>query len=326
MEKSDWKREAERLKFDEGKSWTEVTKALWDRFPDLSFEQVREKIRGELRRSERYKPQKPKNKEKPKKVEVIQNHEPDKIAVDWKGNRVVRFGLMSDTHFNSKYAQITHLHAFYDECARQGIKHVYHAGDIDEGEQMRTGHQYECYSQGADDHVAEIVRLYPRKSGITTHFITGNHDASIHKRCGYNIGPAIAAKRSDMKYLGQDCAVVQLTPNCSLELRHPWDGTAYALSYKIQKMVDAMSGGEKPNILAVGNYHKAEYLFYRNVHCFQAGCFQGQTPFTRGKGISVHMGGWIIEIYVSDDGSIERIKQEFIPFYSALPEDYKNWL
>ena len=71
-----------------------------------------------------------------------------------------------------------------------------------------------------------------------------------------------------MNYLGRDCAIIMLTPNCSLELRHPWDGTAYALSYKIQKMVESMGGGEKPNILAVGHYHKSEYFFLqkRTLH------------------------------------------------------------
>ena len=58
---------------------------------------------------------------------------------------------------------------------------------------------------------------------------------------------------------------------------------AYALSYKIQKMVEAMSGGEKPNILAVGHYHKLEMFPYRNVQCFQTGTFQAQTPWMRGK-------------------------------------------
>ena len=38
-----------------------------------------------------------------------------------------------------------------------------------------------------------------------------------------------------MIYLGQSDAVISLTPNCTLELRHPLDGTAYALSYKLQK-------------------------------------------------------------------------------------------
>ena len=249
----------------------------------------------------------------------------NKVKKDWKGEKVIRFGLMGDTQINSKFTQITHLHKFYDICQSEGIDTVYHTGDIDEGEQMRQGHQYECYTQGADDHVKEIVRVYPERKGITTHFITGNHDASIIKRCGYDIGFPIARERSDMKYLGQSSAVINLTPNCTLELRHPIDGTAYAISYKLQKMIEAMSGGEKPNILAVGHYHKAEYIFYRNVHAFQTGCFQAQTNWMKGKQIAAMMGGWIVEVNVDEEGTVTRIKQEFIPFYKAIKDDYLNW-
>ena len=249
-----------------------------------------------------------------------------KVEMPWSGCEVIRFGLISDTHINSKYTQLTYLHKFYDICKAEGITEIYHAGDIDEGEQMRVGHQYECYKQGADDHVHEIVRVYPKREGIKTYFITGNHDASIIKRCGYDIGYAIAAKRSDMIYLGSNEADVNLTPNCVLQLRHPWDGTAYSISYKVQKMIDAMSGGTKPNILAVGHYHKAEYIFYRNVHAFQTGCFQSETPFTRGKAISVHTGGWIITAQVDKQtGELKSVNGTFIPFYVGVKDDYEKW-
>jgi UDP-2,3-diacylglucosamine pyrophosphatase LpxH len=258
------------------------------------------------------------------KVEIVQNFEPTEHDAIWKGNLKIRFGLMGDTHINSKFTQLTYLHQFYDECKRQGITHVYHTGDIDEGEQMRPGHQYECYTQGADDHVKEICRVYPN-NGIKTHFIIGNHDSSIIKRCGYNIGLTIADRRLDMEYLGQDCAIVKLTPNCLLELRHPWDGSAYAISYKPQKIMDAMAGGEKSNILAIGHYHKAEYIFYRNIHCFQTGTFCAQTPFMRGKGLAAHMGGWIIDIDVDERGFIQKIIPQFIPFYVAIANDFESW-
>lgn len=243
----------------------------------------------------------------------------------WKGDRIVRFGLCGDNQYNSKYVQITHTHKLYDIYKQEGIKVVYHTGDLDEGEQMRPGHQYECYNQGADDHVAEIVKNYPKREGMKTFFISGNHDLSLVKRAGYDIGHAIAQKREDMVYLGQNWATINLTPNCILEIRHPGDGTAYAISYKLQKMVDAMAGGEKPNILAVGHYHKAEYLFYRNIHIYQTACLQAQTPWMKGKQIAAMMGGWIIEAHVDEEGTITRIKQEFIPFYYAIPNDYENW-
>lgn len=260
----------------------------------------------------------------PKRV-IVQNQEPEYHDSKWDGNTVLKFAIVGDTQFGSKYAQLTYLHEFYDLCVMEGITDVYHTGDVTDGLKMRTGHEYELYEISADEMRDDVIFNYPKRDGITTHFITGNHDASIYKQVGYDIGLAIAHERPDMQYLGRDCAVINLTPNCTLELRHPWDGTAYALSYKMQKMIEAMESDSKPNILAVGHYHKAEYLFYRNVHALQTGCFQGQTPFTRGKGISVHMGGWIVTIHVDVNGTIQRIAPEFIPFYSSIKNDYRNF-
>jgi hypothetical protein len=253
------------------------------------------------------------------------NTEPEVVVVPWNGDRIIRFGLLGDTQINSKYTQLTHLHTAYETFKREGISKVYHTGDIDDGEQMRPGHQYECYNQGADDHVAEIVRVYPKISGIDTDFITGNHDHSLLKLAGYDIGKAIANARPDLKCIGQSQAYVNLTPNCLLELRHPGDGTAYAKSYKIQKMIEAMSGGEKPHLLAVGHYHKYNQDFYRNVHAKQTACLQAQTPWMRGRGIAAEMGFLIVELIVSDEGHIERDKTEFFPFYKAIKDDYKNF-
>lgn len=261
---------------------------------------------------------------KEEKRVVVQNQEPTAHKSVWDGTQTIKIAIMGDTQIGSKYTQWTHLKNFYDICQEEGIKDVYHTGDVTDGLKMRPGHEYELYEVSADEMIDDVVANYPKRDGITTHFITGNHDASIYKQIGYDIGMAIASKRNDMKYLGRDCAVIYLTPNCKLELRHPWDGTAYALSYKTQKIVESMESDSKPNILAVGHYHKAEYLFYRNVHVLQSGCFQSQTPFTRGKGISVHLGGWILIIKVEADGTIKSIAPQFIPYYASIKDDYKN--
>ena len=275
-----------------------------------------------------YKRTKAKDPIKPeeKKRVVIQNQEPEVHTSKWDGTDILRFAIMGDTQIGSKYTQLTYLHQFYDLCEREGIRNVYHTGDLTDGIKMRPGHEYELYENSADEMLDDVIANYPRRKGITTHFITGNHDASLYKHVGFDIGRAVAAARSDMRYLGRDCAVVNLTPKCTLELRHPWDGTAYAISYKTQKMIEAMESDSKPNILAVGHYHKAEYIFYRNVHCLQTGCFQGQTPFTRGKGISVHMGGWLVTVRVDANGYIQSFAPEFVPFYASAKDDYKKYL
>ena len=253
------------------------------------------------------------------------NDQPAEIDVNWKGNRQIRFGVVSDNHINSKYTQITLLHDAYDRFEREGIKHVYNVGDIDEGEQMRKGHQYECYSQGADDHVDEIVRVYPKRANITTHFITGNHDASFIKLSGIDIGKQIANQRPDMNYLGQDDVIVNLTPGCRLEVMHPGGGSAYSWSYRPQKIAESLEGGTKPNVLLIGHYHKAEYLFYRNIHIVQAGTTQGQTPWMRSKALYASLGYWILELDVTDEGQVDACRSTFFPCYTPIDEDYKNW-
>lgn len=262
------------------------------------------------------------------KESVYENNQPKILELnaqsDHKAKRI-SFGLMGDTQFGSKYAQLTYLHKYYDLCADLGIKDVYHTGDISDGEKMRPDHTYENYVQGASEHINEIVTNYPKRNGINTHFITGNHDASFRKLCGLDIGEQIDSKRDDMHYLGRDIAKVNITPNISMILRHPWDGTAYALSYKIQKMVESMDENMRPTIMAVGHYHKLEYLYYLGVHCFQTGCFQSSTPFTVGKGIRVSMGGWIVTLDLDSEGNLISITPKAVTYQTSIKDDYKNF-
>ena len=254
---------------------------------------------------------------------VSENYSPTKVSENYDSDTIT-FGLIGDTHLNSKYTQITALSKFYAECAKRGVTTVYHCGDIDDGDQMRVGHQYEVYNHGADDHIEHIAKIYPNISGIITKFITGNHDASIYRHSGCDIGKRLAELRDDFVYLGKDCAVINLTDNCKLELRHPWDGSAYSVSYKSQKIVDNMLAEERPDIVAIGHYHKAEYMPYRGVHTFQAGCFQGTTPFMRGRGLYSNLGGWIITIHFNKDKSIKSISPEFIS-YNEVQDDYRQY-
>lgn len=240
----------------------------------------------------------------------------------WEGERLIRFGVVSDNHLCSKYQQLTFLKKLYDIFESEGLKTVYNPGDLCEGFRMRPGHEHEIFVHGADDQEKYIIDNYPYKRGIQTKFILGNHDTSHIKNGGHNIGIPIAKAREDMEYLGIYNAKVNITPNCSVELNHPLDGATYALSYSCQKYIDSLSGGEKPNILLNGHHHKVFYMFYRNIHAFECGATQAQSPWMKGKRIAAHVGGWIIEVHVDKDGTITRCKGEFIPCYVSLKEDY----
>lgn len=265
--------------------------------------------------------------EKIKHEIIYENHVENIIDTDWhNSDDTITFGLMGDTQLNSKYTQITYLHQFYDECKRCGVSEIYHTGDIDDGEKMRPGHEYELYKLGANEHIAEIIRVYPKIEGVKTYFITGNHDASFRKLCGLDIGEMIADKREDMIYLGRDVCTVNITPKISMMMRHPWDGTAYALSYKPQKIIESMDESDRPTIMGIGHYHKIEYLYYLGVHCLQTGCFQSATPFTTGKGIRVSMGGWIITLKLNPDGTLKYILPRAVTYRKPIKDDYKNYL
>lgn len=241
---------------------------------------------------------------------------------DWNGDKIIRMGITSDNHYCSKYQQATYNEKLYDIFQREGINKVYNCGDLTDGFKMRPGHEHEIFKHGADEQENYVVDNYPKRKGIVTEFILGNHDFSHIKNGGRDIGKGIESKRNDMKYLGMYNAKIKLTPNCVLELNHPLDGAAYALSYSLQKYIDSMSGGDKPNILINGHHHKMMYLFYRNIHAFEAGTTCAQTPWMKGKRIAAHVGGWIIEIHVNDEGTITRCKGEFFPFYNMIERDY----
>ena len=315
----DWKQEAEEL-FASGKSRVEISKILQPKyFKDDPEMRVYYRVKRLFLNRGNNSPIRENSQV------VIQNFDPTISTNHWDGSSVIKFAVVSDTHINSIYTQLTALNDFYDICAATGVTEVYHVGDMDEGEQMRVGHQYECYTQGGDAHIDSIVKHYPKRTGITTHFITGNHDASIYRKCGVEIGKRISNLRKDLDYLGPDIAIVKLTDNCKMELRHPWDGSAYAISYKSQKMIESTDDHDKPDLLFIGHYHKHEYIWYRGVHTFQAGSFCAQTNYMRGKGISAAIGGWIISIIVDSEGFLRAVTPTFIP-YEAISEDYKKYL
>ena len=93
----------------------------------------------------------------------------------------------------------------------------------------------------------------------------------------------------------------------------------------LQKFVESFSSENKPHIFIVGHYHKAEFLpLLRNVICFQAGCFQAQTPFAVRRNLPFHYGGWICQLGLNKDG-ISSVRAEFIPFYRPISDDYRNY-
>lgn len=238
-------------------------------------------------------------------------------------DETIKIGIVSDTHIGSRYWQKTFLKMAYDDFKKEGVRDVYHVGDISDGMYTnRAGNIYEIYAYGFDQQVDEIVKSYPKVDGITTYFITGNHDATHVMNGGANIGNSLEKQRSDMKYLGHEYAKIWLTDNVDIDLVHPRDGTSYALSYKLQKRIDAMHGGSKPKIMVVGHYHKNFSMLYRNIWAFGLASFQAQSPFMRGQGLVSDVGYMILEIKVNKHGDIIDMTPRYKALYETIQEEY----
>jgi len=236
----------------------------------------------------------------------------------------IKIGLCSDNHYGSKHQQKEYLHKFYDECEAAGITQVYNCGDICTGSpNMHKGFINNMFIHTATDQANYIVDHYPKRKGIKTHFIMGNHDASWMKDNGFNICEYVASKRPDMIYEGDFGVYLHIGKENPIKvyLMHPDAGPSYAVSYKPQKIIEGFTSERKPHVLFIGHWHQFENLFKRNVDCYQAGCFEGQTDYLKRKGIYPELGAWQIEFEISAKGIHSTRAQKFC-YYVEKANDY----
>lgn len=250
------------------------------------------------------------------------------IVEKWDGRRVIRFLALSDTHLCSKYQQLGYLNEAYDDAIARNCDFAIHCGDLTDGfYQNRPGHIYEIFKFGFDDQLQYVVDNYPKRmkpdgSLLVTKIISGNHDHTHQKADGANLVKAFARSRDDIEFLGDAFAKLWITPNCDIDMQHPLDGSAYALSYSMQKLIDALQGGEKPKIMFVGHHHKAMLMNYRNIHAFEVPSMQAQTPFLKGKRVMAVVGWWIVTVEVDEHGTVDRITPELCLRYEMRRDDY----
>jgi len=225
------------------------------------------------------------------------------------------FGVISDTHLASKKERLDELNAMYDIFKAEGVEVVFHAGDITEGWGVYRGQEFEVKHFGQEDQIEYTVENYPEREGVTTCFITGNHDLRQYERGGVDPGVAIARQRPDMEYLGQACARVKFPNEVEMELLHPDGGVAYALSYKSQRYINNLSPQDVPHMKVDGHYHTTFYMYYRNVHFIQAPCFKDAGIYEKRKGLNPSIGGWIVDATISPHSDrIERFTPELFTF------------
>lgn len=240
---------------------------------------------------------------------------------DYEG-KWVRFGVCGDKHMCNMHSRADVMKLLYDLYESEGITTVYDTGNWIDGESRFN--RGELLVHGMTAQIDYWVENHPQRKGITTRFVAGDdHEGWYQQRECVDIGnyamlKAKKAGREDLEYLGYAEASVELKASKGsriMMVNHPGGGAAYAISYKGQKYVESLQGGEKPAIVLQGHYHKFNVGYPREVWVVDTGTCCDQTLFMRKKQLQAHVGGQIIELVQAPDGRIVRFRMEFLPFY-----------
>ena len=233
------------------------------------------------------------------------------------------FGFITDNHKCNRHHRQDVEDAAYKYFAAEGVKTVLNAGNWIDGEARFNKHELEVF--GMDRQLDHWASTTPQHKGITTHFISGDdHEGWYAQRECINIGAYAQMRaeklgREDLKFVGHVEADIELRAgkgSAILRLMHPGGGSAYALSYAPQKIVESFQGGEKPPVLLIGHYHKFDYCYPREVHVISGGCVEDQSMFMRKLKIAAHVGFSLIKLKQDPkDGHITRLQVEWNPFY-----------
>lgn len=235
-------------------------------------------------------------------------------------NNHVKFIAFSDCHIGHINYRPDIMKKMIMDGKRQKIDFYINCGDTLEGMSGRDGHVYELTHMGASQQLKYFEEEFKQfDKPIYSIEAQGSHGGWFKTKgnMGLDIGEELEKRNKFYKFIGYDEQDLELSNGCKIRLRHPGGGTAYAISYKMQKYIESISGGKKPHLIFQGHFHKMNQMFYRNVHGFDCGCLQEQSPFMKKINTPAHMGYWVIDVnmYKDKEQGVERISSQFVPFY-----------
>lgn len=165
---------------------------------------------------------------------------------------------------------------------------------------------YKSYSNKLIDDMQEIL-------------IKCNYSATVNNKhnsisiTNNQMMPTIKEKPKVVDYDGHVYCVT--VPNEKIMVRRSgrniWSGN----TYRLQKYIENISGGTKPNIISMGHLHQSVYAEIRNIHGFMSGSFQRQNNFLRRKGVDPQVSAWIIDFNLKNKFEINNLRMRKIRFY-----------
>ncbi|MEE3343793.1 MAG: metallophosphoesterase [Bacilli bacterium] len=247
----------------------------------------------------------------------------------------IKMMLISDTRFGSIYEQISHLNNLFIQAKKLGCKYVFLTGDVVEG--IYTGvkriYNSTLHKNGVIDQAEYVAQMFPRVEGITTYFITGEHDLSFLKtKEKIDIGTIIDKKREDMIYLGPKRRKITITKDdpksgeISIYLQHSQGTVPYTVSYKPQRKIASLRNEDKTDCLITSHYGACDCFLRRGVRSFQVPTMVATTDEMKDANTPVYntVGGWIVTLNRDNKGRLINTSQLWIPYYNTIEDDYRT--
>jgi hypothetical protein len=168
--------------------------------------------------------------------------------VSTKDNRFL-FGACGDQHVGSKHYREDVANDLYDRYERAGVQAVFNTGNWIDGEASFNRH--DIVAHGIDEQARLLAKVYPEAHGVQTYAIWGaDHEGWYANREGIDVGSYVEGVmrregRDDWHNLGFMEAHVDLVNAntgkvAKLAVVHPGGGSAYAISYRPQKILECV--------------------------------------------------------------------------------------
>jgi hypothetical protein len=238
------------------------------------------------------------------------------------GKGRIRLGIVSCTHFGSKYQQLTALREFCqyaDKVAK--VDAFVHGGDVEDGPVKRHRNPHELFKHEYNAMLDYSIEVLP-KTRKPWYIIGGNHDGWWIDDGGPDLIKGLCDKRDDCTYLGQDLGYLKFK-DTMIEVFHFDAGGAYAYSWKSQKHVESLDAARKPAVSLIGNFHRANILpRYRNVLAIQLPSFQAQTGWMARKSVVSEVAGVILDFEPHPKGIGPVVRFEIVSTYEPREDDW----
>lgn len=244
-----------------------------------------------------------------------------KVKIDFPDNHV-KFLMFGDAHMGHANYRPDIMRKMIKDAKHQGCEFAVNTGDTIEGMSGRDGHIYELTHLGASDQLRYFETQFRQFGKLPVYSIEAqnSHGGWFKSKgnTGLDIGEELDRRSKPYKFIGYDEQDLELDNGLKIRLRHPGGGTAYAISYKMQKYAESIGDENKPHVIGQGHFHKSNYMFYRNMHCYDTGALQEQSPWMKKTNSPSHLGYWIVDVNMNKrkNKSVERVTNQFVSYLS----------